>query len=34
MSSQIDRITDPRWPRNSGTYTEVPEVNAGIAASF
>ncbi len=28
---QIDLITDPRWPRNSGTYTEVPEVNAGIA---
>ena len=23
---QIDLITDPRWSRNSGTYTEVPEV--------
>ena len=31
---QIDLITDPRWPRNSGTYTEVPEVNAGIAAAL
>ncbi len=28
---QIDLITDPRWNRDSGTYTEVPEVNAGIA---
>ena len=28
---QIDLITDPRWSRNSGTYTEVPEVMAGIA---
>ena len=31
---QIDLITDPRWPRNSGTYTERPEVNAGIAAAL
>ncbi len=31
---QIDLITDPRWPRNNGTYTEVPEVNAGIAAAL
>ena len=31
---QIDLITDPRWPRNSGTYTENPDVNAGIAAAL
>ena len=28
---QIDVSTDPRWPRNSGTYGERPEVNAAIA---
>ena len=28
---QIDLISDPRWSRNSGTYSEVPEVTAGIA---
>ncbi len=28
---QIDLISDPRWSRNSTTYTEVPEVMAGIA---
>ncbi len=28
---QIDVSTDPRWPRNSGTYGERPEVTAGIA---
>ena len=28
---QIDLITDPRWSRDSGTYSEVPEVTAGIA---
>ena len=31
---QIDLITDPRWNRNSGTYTEVPEVMAGIASAL
>lgn len=31
---QIDLITDPRWNRDSGTYTERPEVNAGIAAAL
>jgi len=31
---QIDLITDPRWNRNSGTYTEIPEVNAGIATAL
>lgn len=31
---QIDLITDPRWPRNSGTFTEVPDVNGGIAAAL
>ena len=31
---QIDLITDPRWNRNSGTYTEVPEVAGGIAAAL
>lgn len=28
---QIDLISDPRWVRNNTTYTEVPEVMAGIA---
>ena len=27
---QIDVSTDPRWPRNSGTYGEHPEITAGI----
>ena len=27
---QVDVSTDPRWPRNSGTYGERPEVTAGI----
>ncbi len=27
---QIDLATDPRWPRNSGTYGERPDVTAGI----
>jgi beta-glucosidase len=27
---QIDVSTDPRWPRNSGTYGERPEVTSGI----
>ncbi len=27
---QIDVSTDPRWPRNSGTYGERPEITAGI----
>ena len=27
---QIDVATDPRWPRNSGTYGERPEITAGI----
>lgn len=31
---QIDLITDPRWSRNSGTYTEVPEVMSGIAQAL
>ena len=31
---QIDLITDPRWYRNSDTYTEVPEVMAGIASAL
>ncbi|MGI6238488.1 MAG: glycoside hydrolase family 3 N-terminal domain-containing protein [Christensenellales bacterium] len=31
---QIDLITDPRWNRNSGTYTEVPEVMAGISTAL
>ena len=31
---QIDLITDPRWPRNNETYTEVPEVNAGITTAL
>jgi beta-glucosidase len=28
---QIDLVTDPRWSRNETTYTEDPEVMAGIA---
>jgi len=31
---QIDLITDARWNRNNGTYTEVPEVNAGIVTAL
>ena len=31
---QIDCVTDPRWPRNSGTYGEVPEVIAGITTEL
>ncbi|MCD8022307.1 MAG: glycoside hydrolase family 3 C-terminal domain-containing protein [Lachnospiraceae bacterium] len=31
---QIDLITDPRWNRNNGTYTEDPEIMAGIAAAL
>lgn len=31
---QIDLITDPRWGRNSGTYTEDPKVMAGIAKAL
>lgn len=31
---QIDLITDPRWNRNSGTYTEDPKVMAGISAAL
>jgi len=27
---QIDLVTDPRWPRNSGTYGERPDITAGI----
>ena len=27
---QVDIATDPRWPRNSGTYGERPEITAGI----
>ncbi len=31
---QIDLITDPRWSRDNTTYTEVPEVMAGIATAL
>lgn len=31
---QIDLITDPRWGRNVTTYTEDPEVMAGIATAL
>ena len=31
---QIDLVTDPRWDRNSGTYTEDPEVMSGIAKAL
>lgn len=31
---QIDLITDPRWSRNNGTYTEIPEDMAGIAEAL
>ncbi len=31
---QIDLITDPRWPRNSTTFTEDPDANAQIAAAL
>lgn len=31
---QIDLVTDPRWSRNSTTYTEDPEVMAQIATAL
>ena len=31
---QIDLATDPRWPRNSGTYGERPEVTSGIITAL
>ncbi len=31
---QIDLITDPRWPRNSTTFTEDPDVNAAMATAL
>ena len=31
---QIDIASDPRWPRNSGTYGERPEVTAGIISAL
>ena len=31
---QIDLVTDPRWPRNSGTYGERPDVTAGIITAL
>lgn len=27
---QVDIATDPRWPRNSGTYGECPKITSGI----
>ncbi len=27
---QVDIATDPRWPRNSGTYGECPDITSGI----
>ena len=31
---QIDLITDPRWNRNTETFTEIPEINEGIATAL
>ena len=31
---QIDLVTDPRWPRNSGTYGERPDIVAGIITAL
>ncbi len=31
---QIDLASDPRWPRDSGTYGERPEVTAGIITAL
>ena len=31
---QVDVSTDPRWPRNSGTYGERPEITAGITRAL
>ena len=31
---QVDLITDPRWNRNNETFTEIPEVNEGIARAL
>ena len=30
---QVDVSTDPRWPRNSGTYGERPDITAGITSA-
>lgn len=31
---QIDLVSDPRWPRNNGTYGERPDVVAGIITAL
>ena len=31
---QIDLVTDPRWPRNNGTYGERPDITAGIITAL
>ena len=31
---QVDLVTDPRWPRNFETFTERPEVAAGIITAL
>ena len=31
---QIDLVTDPRWPRNNGTYGERQDVTAGIITAL
>lgn len=31
---QIDLVTDPRWPRNSGTYGEREDITAGIITAL
>ena len=31
---QVDVSTDPRWPRNSGTYGERPDITAGITSAL
>ena len=31
---QVDLITDPRWPRNFETYSERPDVTAGIITAL
>lgn len=33
-SPQIDLITEPRWSRSSGSYTEDPQLGSDMAAAF
>ncbi|WP_050699012.1 glycoside hydrolase family 3 N-terminal domain-containing protein [Anaeromassilibacillus senegalensis] len=34
LGPQMDLITEPRWSRNSSTFSEDPELNADMASAF